>query len=300
MRKLLSIVLLLICLCGCAVSSHKSPGAPDPALLRYADSIASLGSRLYAGDSLLKADPDSSLILLEEAAALGHPRAANNLAYLLLYGDSARRDPGRAAELFRMAADAGLPTAMAQLADLYRQGLGLPADTLKADSLYLLAAGRGLEDADYKLTAMMMPVWQTLAPDSLLQLGRIYYAARANTAAVSCLNLAIRDIDALEENVLTSDVPPQATALAILGDAYAHGRGVPYNFPASLASFLRAARLGDPSAQYIIAETLDLSPDALAHIGVGGDDPDADAQRWYILAARKGITDARTAYRRLF
>lgn len=264
--------------------------------LRYADSLARAGYTLYLGDSTVKANPDSAIRLLAEAAELGHPKAANNLAFIYLHRDSLRPDTLAALPLLERAARAGLPTAMSQLADI----CAARRDTLSADSLYLLAASRGLRDADVRLTAMLAPKWQALSADSLLSLGRKYYGAGAPFAAVNALSMAIRGYEDLEEDVLADSVPPEATALAILGDAFATGRGVSYDYMASLRSFYRAALLGDPSAQFILGETLDLTPDALDALGVDSQSPDADSARWYLLAARKGVTDARIARRRLF
>ncbi|MCM1291739.1 MAG: sel1 repeat family protein [Prevotella sp.] len=265
----------------------------------YADSIADLGFRLYQGDSVLGRDTVRGLTLIEEAAELDQPQALNNLAYLLIHGDTTMRDPLRAVELFRRAADKGLPTALAQLGDIYREGVIVPADTAKAEDLYLKAASKGLPDAQAKLTALLMPRWRELCHDSLLAEAKRLYPAPAPFAAVQSLLIILKDFDTSEYNPIAEDVPVQATALALLGDAYARGLGLQYDYEKSLKAFFQAAMMGDPSAQFIIAETLDISPDALDILGLTPLDPDTDPQRWYILAARKGITDAAQAYRRL-
>lgn len=305
MKRLLPLIVAVVAVLQ-LVASSSHPATADrlvPAAeverQRYADSIAELGYRLYFGDSVLEADPVRAYALIEEAAEMGQVRAVNNLAYLLLHGDSAHRDPARAAALFMLAADDGLPTAMAQLADLYRDGVGVPTDTVKAVELYLRASRAGLGDAQRKLVAMSYPTWQKLSPDSLLRLAQSYYPAPAPYAAVDALCLIIERGDSVEIDPLADPVPAAATALAVLADAYARGLGVGYDYRESLQTFYHAALLGDPSAQYILAETLDMMPDALAPFGLTQADPDTDAQRWYTLAARHGITDATQAYRRL-
>ena len=49
----------------------------------------------------------------------------------------------------------------------------------------------------------------------------------------------------------------------MLGHAYARGRGVPYDHRLANEYFARAAILGNPAAMFILAETLEIFPDAL-------------------------------------
>lgn len=265
----------------------------------YADSIADLGFRLFSGDSLLQRDTVRGRLLIEEAASLGNPRAINNLAFLLLHSDPAHRDTLRALSPFRRAAEYGLPTAKAQLADMLREGVGAPPDTLEARRLYLEASTLGLSDAEMKLVNMDVERWRTIPSDSLLTLAQKYYPSSAPFAADVILGIILERDSTADGSPVASPVPPQATAAAILADAYARGRGVRYDYKKSLEYFYRAACQGDPSAQFILAETLDITPEILSIIGVLPYDPDNDSQRWYIMAARMGITDASQAYSRL-
>lgn len=298
MRRIFGIIIAAASLISAAAGSGIQTPVTD-ATLRHRDSIADLGRRLYFGDSLLPPEPVRAMLLIAEASHLGDPRADNNLAFILINGDTAFRDPERAASLFARAAAAGLPTAMAQLADLRARGIGAQADTASANELYLRAAEKGLQDAEYKYIALNRPRWLALSPDSLLAIAHAIYPLRAPSAAVEILSLATAGADSIPPNPDADPVPPQATALAILADAAARGLGSPYDFTKSLSLFLSAAALGDPSAQFIIAETLDMTPDALIPLGTDPASHYNDPRFWYQHAARMGITDAAKAYQRL-
>lgn len=250
----------------------------------YTPAIAHLGFLLVDGKQVA-ADIDSGMRLIEKAALAGDPKAANNLGYFLTQGEHVARDYEKALFWLRRAADAGLPTGQAQLADLYRQGLGTAPDTLAATELYEKAIHSGLADAQRKLISMNARRWQTLPADSALTLARRYYRDAAHTAAV----LLLEKISTAESTV--------ADAFALLGDAYSRGLGVPYSYEKSIEYFYNAARFGNAPAQFIIAETLDVYPDALDAWS-----PKAEeriAAYWYDLAAKAGVTDAATAYRLL-
>lgn len=248
----------------------------------YPAAISHLGFLLVEG-RLLPADSAAGFRLMQRAADLGDPKAANNLAYFLLQHPDNDSSYLRARQLLERAADAGLPTGLAQLADIYRLGLGTDPDTLRATALYERAISAGLDDAQRKLVAMNGRRWLTLPPDSALTLGRRYYADGAATAAVILL-----------ERAAEAELPD---ALALLGDAYSRGEGVPYSYEASIEYYFRAARLGQPSAQFIIGELLDMFPDALRPYAPTA--AEQEAVLWYDRAATAGVRDAATASRLL-
>lgn len=243
----------------------------------YARAENYLGFRYFKGEYVEK-NIDSALFWITKAAADGDISAANNLGYLLIESDIVPHDYKEGAYWLKKAADAGLPQAESQLADLYRKGLGVDADTALAVTLYNSAINKGLRDAELKLMSMMGNKWEKISADSAVALGRYYYSHKAPMAAVILFENAARD-----------DNPD---ALGLLGDAYSKGKGVDYNHDLSIDFYLRAAKLGNPSAQFIIAELLDVFPDAL---------PDSvpPAAYWYERAASAGITDAETASRLL-
>lgn len=261
----------------------------------YAPAQSYLGYRYFKGEAV-RQDVDSALYWFAKAAGSGDARAANNLGYLLAEGDVVARDYPQAFHWLSVAADAGLPEAESQLADLYRGGLGTEADTLKAAGLYMKAARGGLQDAEMKLVAMMREKWRSLPADSVVSLGRRYYTGGAPYAGVALFGMAA-DNDSPE-------------AYALLGDAYSKGQGVGYDHDRAVGLFLRAALKGNASAQFVIAELLDIFPDALSRdefknliemcFPQGGIPKDFFVPSyWYELAEKGGVKDAASAARML-
>lgn len=243
----------------------------------FAPAMNYLGYRYFNGD-YVRQDVDSALYWMAKAAGAGDAKAASNLGYLLSHDDAVTRDYPQAVYWLTKAADTGLPVAQSLLADLLRQGLGTPKDTARAEALYTAAIEHGLQDAELKLLSMKGRGWESLSPDSAVALGRHYYTHRAPFIGVT-----------LFENAAAHDNPD---ALALLGDAYSRAVGVEYDHDKSVAYFLRAALLGQPSAQFVIAELLDIFPDALSDTIPG-------APYWYEKAAAAGISDAEAAASRL-
>jgi len=261
----------------------------------YPPAQSYLGYRYFNGE-IVPRNVDSALYWFAKAAGAGDARAANNLGYLLSNGDVVTRDYPQAFYWLSKAASSGLPAAESQLADLYRQGLGTEKDTLMAITLYTEAIEGGLADAELKLLSMMGHKWEKLPADSAVDLGRYYYTRRAPLIGVT-----------LFENAARENNPD---ALTLLGDAYSRGIGVDYDHDRSIRYFLSAALRGDPSSQFVIAELLDIFPDALSSVAAnevlrdiysGGEVPDDiyTPSYWYGKAAEKGVTDAETATERM-
>lgn len=257
----------------------------------YAPAQNYLGFRYFNGE-YLKQNVDSGLYWLAKAAGNGDFKAAGNLGFLLSNSNAVSRDYPQAIMWLSRASDAGLPTAQSLLADLFRQGLGTEADTLKAISLYTSAIEGGLQDAELKLLNMMGRSWENLSADSALILGRYYYNHRAPLIGVTLFGNA--------EKLGNTE------AMSLLGDAYSRALGVEYDHNKSLYFFLKGALGGEPSAQFVIGELLDLFPDAFDEEGAtglleeyfGNELPEGidKAQYWYEKAAQQGITDAEAAY----
>lgn len=220
------------------------------------------GKGYKVGDrKLIPVDRDSSVMWLRRSADAGDPRAVSNLAYLLLNDTVSGRTPEE-----RLAADSTayaylvkgansqIPTAFSMLGDMYRDGRWVKRDTLKAAANYEAALEHGLGDAEARLIALMGHRWQRLPQDSAFNLGLRYYAGYAPGAGVLLLERAAEIPDTIDIG---------ARAMALLGDAYSRGVGVKYSHDKSLEYFARAALAGNPSAMYILAETLEVFPDAL-------------------------------------
>ncbi len=263
------------------------------AQLGYAPARNYLGFRYYNGEGGVRRDVDSALFWIERAAESGDPKGAANLGWLLVEGKDVVRDYSHAAYWLEKAAGAGLPVGMTQLADLYREGLGVGKDTVRAVWLYTEAIERGFREAEPLLLDMMLDRWKALPADSAIKTGRYYYLHRAPVIGVNIFDY------------LAAKGDPEAQAL--MGDAYSRAQGVDYSHEKSLEYYLRAATGGNPSAQFVIGELLDIFPDALDEdscavilesAGISSSDA-AFPLFWYGKAASCGITDAASASRRL-
>lgn len=273
------------------------------ALRGYAPAQNYLGF-LYYADSL-RLDKDSAIYWLEKAAAQNDMKAANNLAFILLDSTASPEQEAHAVSLLSRAAEAGLPSAIDRLGDLYRTGRSVTADTTKASMLYLEATRRGAPDAEKKLLAMMYPRYSSLSPQEALNEGLVAAAAGADVVAFTLFNRAAQD-----------SIP---RAYALLGDAYAGAKGTDYNNSMAIDNYLKAALGGDPSAQFILAELLEIFPDILNghEIPLPSPNPDISSSAqfpteiptfedlssphyWYSRAASSGVTDADSASRLLF
>lgn len=143
----------------------------------------------------------------------------------------------------------------------------------------------GISDLRYLLSdssflAGMESTWEMLPADSALDKARFYYSHRAPVAAMRILS--------------RKDLADHPDALALLADAYAKGEGVAYDRKKSNELFLKSAEGGNPGAQFIIAELLDIFPDMF-------DSRDAkDARYWYEKASEGGVHDAVSAEKAIF
>lgn len=245
-----------------------------------------LGYLLLNGTEERQRDVAEGLIWLARAAGAGDVKAASNLGWLYLQGDLVERDYTMAAKWLNKAAEAGLPVAQSMLGDLYRDGQGLPADTMAADSLYRRAFESGLRDAGFKLYELHKETYADLSADEKAATGVYYYLRGAPSEGVKLFYLAAEE--------------GNPRALALLGDAYTRAVGVPYDYNLSLKYYAEGARAGNPSAQFILGELLEIFPDALK--GLPDSELNAlppDPQYWFEKAACNGITDADLAEKAL-
>lgn len=255
---------------------RKAAEAGSPEACNY------LGFLFYNGKRL-KQSTDSALYWIERAAAAGDSRAANNLGWLLIEGKGVVHDNAKAMFWFRKAADAGLPAAQAQLADMMRLGRGCEADTAAAEQLYDAAIQGGLADAEKKLLAMSYRSYRSLAADSARVKGVYHYLHRAPVIGVTLFEIAAEKGDTV--------------ALTLLGDAYARGQGVPFDFAKSAEYYHKAASMGEPSASYILSQLLEIYPDA-----IDAYEPDSSRRNpeyWSMKAEQGAVLTEEECYRRL-
>lgn len=255
------------------------------------------GFRLYNGNGMPR-DRKRGLDWMEKAAMAGDITAANNLGWLLLEGSANRHDAADAAFWLDKAAKGGVPQAMAMLGDLYREGKGVECDTLKALELYDAAIDAGLADAQLKLLSMENESWKRLNPDEALRLGLRYYTRRAPYLGVVLFSQAAEADPYACDSLYINHV---AQAHALLGDAMTRALGADYDYDGALRHYFTAARLGNPSAQYILSELLEIFPDALQELELA-EAPTADersASYWQEKAQAAGIADAANAAKAL-
>lgn len=267
----------------------------EAARLGHAPAANYLGF-LYSRGELLTQNADSARYWIARAAAAGDPKAANNLAYMLLEAGTPAAD-SIALPYLAQAAEAGLPTAITTLANMYAAGRAVKPDTLRAVSLYDEAISLGFRDAELYLLNLKGPEWVRMNPADRLRTSLHYW--RTGSALIGAELLAgLPAPDAIigafrekgEEGLrspaegLTAEEAGRAYAL--LGHAYSHGAGVPYDHALANKYFIAASLLGDPAASFILAETLEIFPDVFAEMT-------PDGLREY--AASRGVTDARSA-----
>ena len=246
-----------------------------------------LGYLLLSGEEGVTPSPEEGLSLIVEAAGKGDVKAASNLGWLFLEGRYVKKDEEKGAKWIGIASAEGLPVAQSLLGDLYRDGRGVAPDSVRADSLYREAFERGLPDAGYKLYALNSDRYGGLTASEKVEEGRYYYLRGAPSEGVKLFYLAADEGD--------------ADAMALLGDAYSRAMGVPYDHDLSLSYFLKAALGGNAPAQFVIAELLEIFPDAISNLQftIHNSQLKADAEYWYGKAAEAGVKDAEEAMRQL-
>lgn len=246
-------------------------------------------ARLYeSGYDSISVDSIKSILYYKLSADKGYAPAMNYLGYKYYLGSGVRRDVDSALYLIRKAAGEGDITAAANLGYLLTESKDFPHDEEEATKWISIAAEGGIMQAQFKMIEIMGNTWKDLSVDSALNLGMKYYLNKAPVMGIKLIQLA------------ADKKTPKA--LALLGDAYSKGRGVPYDHKKSTEYFYMAACEGDPSAQFIIAEMLEIFPEALQSIEKRNPTNDKDFESpsfWYEKAAQSGVKDAESAYREL-
>lgn len=267
------------------------------ALFRRAAELGNIHAQNYYGFLLYNGmgtaqNKNQGLEWITRAAEGGDLSAANNLGWMILSADTAEdeKDYAKAAQWLSKAANGGVPSAMSMLADLYRDGKGVEADTLQAVNLYNHAIEAGVPDAQLKLLSMQQAAWRQLSAEDAVNTGLYYYTHRAPTIGVTLFEQA-----ATQGN---------AKAMALLGDALTRALGASYDHDLGLNYYFKAAVAGNPSAQFVVAELLEIFPDALDDliddtISPKMADDYKDPNYWMQLATQAGVRSAEDATRLL-
>lgn len=291
MRRWMPFLLMTLFLCG-VLWAQDEIDARRIAVRKLAEraetgdgkSLYDLARLHETGYDSIAIDTLRSLSLYMKAAEKGYAPARNYIGFKYYNGDGLTQNTDSALYWIHLAADDGDITAAANLGYLLTEGRGVAHDVPEALKWLTIASEGGVTGAQIKLVELEEEKWKGLPTDSLLKDGIRYYIGRA-----PILGSAILEI------VADRDVPK---AMAILGDAYSKGLGVPYNHQKSIDYFFMAADKGDPSAQFIVAEMLEIFPDVIPSDSVIIEN--SDALYWYERAKEGGVTDSDKAYQLLF
>lgn len=195
----------------------------------------------------------------EKSAALGHPPAQINLAWLR----AEQGDQAAAMQLYLQAAEQGELIAQLEVADRYRDGIGTAADLTLAADWYQRAADQGHAGAMFALANL--------------------YATGAGVP---------RDYARAAELFRGAAERGEVQAHCNLGRLYAEGGpGLERNDARALECFRAGAFQGEPVSQYNLAQYY------LHGLGVLPDK--IKAYSWYKLAAKQNHPEAGAALDRL-
>ena len=234
-------------------------------------------------------DSIRSTALYLESAYRGYAPARNFIGFRYYKGEIVDKNIDSALYWIRLAAEDGDITAAANMAYLLTELPDIPQDSIEAEKWLKIAAEAGVNEAQIKYSEIKKNEWDSLPPDSALKIGLNYYLDKAPILGTTLLKIAAKEAN--------------AQAMALLGDAYSKGLGVPYDHHKSVDYFYRSALGGNPSAQFIIAELLEFFPDQKLTFSDSTNSQSSDevysAIYWYERAAESGVTDSEEAYRQL-
>jgi uncharacterized protein len=185
--------------------------------------------RMYTGNRGLPADPVKKLYHLRKGAEAGRWDAILDLGNALLSGEGVERNPEEAYALLIRAAEEGGGDAVGLVGYLYAQGLGVPKSL--PDAIYWLQ--RAVDGGSYKSEIML---------ESLRKTDRVPPRDQYPKSFAELLDLAAKD---------------RPAACYEVGVFYIRGQGVRKNETEGVRWILRAAELGNPRAQWHIAEIFD-------------------------------------------
>ena len=285
MKRLFPFVVILFFVGGCLWAQEEL--TPTRIALRELAGKAEAGDpkSLYdlaklhdTGYDSIPKDSVRSTAMYLKSAEKGYAPAMNFIGFRYYNGEIVNKDLDSAVYWIRRAAEDGDITAAANLGYLLLDSPEIEHDTVEASKWLMVAAEEGVVGPQHRLIEINKVEWDELPADSALNLGLKYYLGKAPVLGFNFIKIA------------TKGAIPRAYAL--LGDAYSRGIGVPYDHQKSVDNFFKAAMMGDPSAQFIIAELLDFFPDA--------DQSSQGAAYWHEKAESQGISDSESAYSRLF
>lgn len=282
---------------------------------------------LLANSEKVTRDYTQAIYWLTKAAEAGLPAGMSQLADLYRMGKGCTPDTARAEALYTRAIQAGLHDAELKLLAMKgNQWLKLSPDSALTLGKYHYTHGAPLiavtlfeniintpNSSDYTELTTAESSNNTLGNSQNQVIPPQEQCGHPQNQA----GISHNQVNSQQNNVLNSSQTKEegavAKALALLGDAYSRGQGVEYDHDRSIQLFYEAALRGNPSAEFVIAELLDIFPDALDLLLPTPSQPNkissnalnidpallTNASYWYDRAAAQGITDAATATTRL-
>ena len=277
----------------------QTPPAPvqttDPAPTTDASTFAGLsakelyqrGSDYCYGRNGVQQDYAKARDYYEQAAAMGHAVALNDLVYLYENGYGVPKDYAKARECYERVAAMGNALALNNLGVLYRNGYGVPKDYAKAREYYEQAAAMGNASALRDLGYLYQNGYGV--PQDYAK-AREYYeqaAAMGNAPALNNLGYLYQngysvpqDYAKAREYYEQAAAMGNAPALNNLGVLYRKGYGVPQDYAKARDYYERAAAKGDRNAYYNLG--------LVYEFGRGVQQDDQKALEWYQKAADLG------------
>ncbi|WP_291844246.1 hypothetical protein [Maricaulis sp.] len=240
------------------------------ARLGDAEAQAVLGSYLLTGAVVGTPEPRRAITLLRSAGNAGHLGAQTNLGYAYSNGIGVERDDAEAFSWYLRASEGGLVRAQTVLGLFYETGRGTEPNLGQALIWYLNAYDAG-------------------APGAAARLGRLLVAgeieSRNETDAAAWLTAAARaGMDGALERMEAEAEAGNADTLYALGHFYTEGEVVPQDDGIAVGYLSRAAELGAPGAQLVMAGRY--------ATGAGVEQDYVEAHKWANLAAAAGVEGA--------
>ncbi len=259
--------------------------------------MVALGFSYENGKNGLSVDEVRAVELYRKAAALGHPRAMNNLGICYEYGKGGlTKDETKAVEWYQKAAEAGNATAMCNLGICYEYGQGgLTKDEAKAVEWYQKAAEAGNAGAMGNLGNFYEYGKGGLTKDETKAVEWYRKAAEAGNAR-GMNNLGVcyeygqggltKDETKAVEWYKKAAEAGYATAMCNLGICYYNGReGLTKDEAKAVEWYKKAAEAGNTRAIFNLGVCYEF--------GVGGLTKDkVKAMEWYRKAAEAGNSKA--------
>jgi TPR repeat protein len=259
------------------------------------------------GISKAQRDLDALLrkqLLASEDAFTANPElsdAESQFALGLMYvdGQGVDKDPATAAQWFLKAAHQDHLEAQYRLGEMYQNGIGVESNTREAKMWLSKAAGKGLQKASKALEDILRAEEQSILAKELQSLKNspiypyLLSANKGDTGAkykvgVMYLEGANAPQDTQEGiRWLQSAANSNHTLAQLeLGKIYLSGRpSIEKDYVIAMKWLEKAAESGDPNAQFHLAN--------MYRKGLGVSKSNAEAVKWFRLAAKQGHEEAR-------